>query len=445
MVAFLRERYKGGRPVAWGRQLQELWVATGIYWGTLGVDAFESTGVSESPARSSAARRSRRGPRRPGLERPGSCPALTSASSERASPASRPRSLPPNRAPASTSWRPARRPPTGRPAGSTPAWCPALERHARRSTPLAGDPGHPYRFLGAGLGEALDWLRAILAAEGLELSGTPRRSAPSGADRHRRDPAGGHRARGERGRPATVGAGRDARRLRAGGLPRLLAGVDRGQPPAAARLARGRRTGPDRGRVGRAPGRRRTSEPERSRRWPGPSTTPRGVERRSTRSRRAIDRAWRGPGRVAFPAVLGLQDHPAVARRRPTAAAAGASSRFRSFRRASRACASTTPCARRCGDAADGSRSARPSTARSRRTVRCGRCPRRPPRATSCCPSGAVVLATGGIAGGGIVGTADGRLVEPSWACRCTDPTASPGCGTTRSIPPAIRSRPRGS
>ena len=41
MVAFLRERYKGGRPVAWGRQLQELWVATGIYWGTLGVDAFE--------------------------------------------------------------------------------------------------------------------------------------------------------------------------------------------------------------------------------------------------------------------------------------------------------------------------------------------------------------------------------------------------------------------
>jgi glycerol-3-phosphate dehydrogenase len=46
MVQFLRERYKGGRPVAWGRQLQELWVATGIYWGTLGVDAFEPVGVS---------------------------------------------------------------------------------------------------------------------------------------------------------------------------------------------------------------------------------------------------------------------------------------------------------------------------------------------------------------------------------------------------------------
>ncbi len=46
MVAFLRERYKGGRPVAWGRQLQELWVATGIYWGTLGVDAFEPANTS---------------------------------------------------------------------------------------------------------------------------------------------------------------------------------------------------------------------------------------------------------------------------------------------------------------------------------------------------------------------------------------------------------------
>jgi glycerol-3-phosphate dehydrogenase len=41
MVAFLRERYKGTRPIAWGRQLQELWLATGIYWGVLGVDAFE--------------------------------------------------------------------------------------------------------------------------------------------------------------------------------------------------------------------------------------------------------------------------------------------------------------------------------------------------------------------------------------------------------------------
>ncbi|HEX5465064.1 MAG TPA: anaerobic glycerol-3-phosphate dehydrogenase subunit GlpA [Candidatus Limnocylindrales bacterium] len=36
-VGFLRERYKGGRPIAWGRQLQELWMTSGLYWGTLGV------------------------------------------------------------------------------------------------------------------------------------------------------------------------------------------------------------------------------------------------------------------------------------------------------------------------------------------------------------------------------------------------------------------------
>ena len=42
LVAFLRERYKGTRPIAWGRQLQELWLSTGIYWGVLGLDAFAS-------------------------------------------------------------------------------------------------------------------------------------------------------------------------------------------------------------------------------------------------------------------------------------------------------------------------------------------------------------------------------------------------------------------
>jgi glycerol-3-phosphate dehydrogenase len=56
MVQFVRERYKGGRPVAWGRQLQELWVATGIYWGTLGVDAF-ADGAHDSPESSANAQR----------------------------------------------------------------------------------------------------------------------------------------------------------------------------------------------------------------------------------------------------------------------------------------------------------------------------------------------------------------------------------------------------
>jgi glycerol-3-phosphate dehydrogenase len=40
LVAFMRERFKGTRPIAWGRQLQELWLSSGIYWGVLGLDAF---------------------------------------------------------------------------------------------------------------------------------------------------------------------------------------------------------------------------------------------------------------------------------------------------------------------------------------------------------------------------------------------------------------------
>lgn len=51
LVAFLRERYKGTRPIAWGRQLQELWLATGIYWGSLGIDAFD-TATSDPPTAS---------------------------------------------------------------------------------------------------------------------------------------------------------------------------------------------------------------------------------------------------------------------------------------------------------------------------------------------------------------------------------------------------------
>ena len=61
LVAFLRERYKGSRPIAWGRQLQELWLATAIYWDTLGVDAFVpqpdggDTSVAAAGASSAAA------------------------------------------------------------------------------------------------------------------------------------------------------------------------------------------------------------------------------------------------------------------------------------------------------------------------------------------------------------------------------------------------------
>lgn len=36
---FLRERFKGILPIASGRQLQELWMVSGIYWGVLGIDS----------------------------------------------------------------------------------------------------------------------------------------------------------------------------------------------------------------------------------------------------------------------------------------------------------------------------------------------------------------------------------------------------------------------
>jgi hypothetical protein len=38
IVGYLRERFKGTRPIAAGRQLQELWMVLGIYGG-LGVES----------------------------------------------------------------------------------------------------------------------------------------------------------------------------------------------------------------------------------------------------------------------------------------------------------------------------------------------------------------------------------------------------------------------
>ncbi len=37
MTDFLAERFRGTRPVAWGRQLQELWIASGLYAGVMGL------------------------------------------------------------------------------------------------------------------------------------------------------------------------------------------------------------------------------------------------------------------------------------------------------------------------------------------------------------------------------------------------------------------------
>jgi hypothetical protein len=62
LVAFLRERYRGTRPIAWGRQLQELWLSTGIYWGVLGVDALAGDGAAPLAAQVGAPVEAGRGP-----------------------------------------------------------------------------------------------------------------------------------------------------------------------------------------------------------------------------------------------------------------------------------------------------------------------------------------------------------------------------------------------
>lgn len=51
IVAFLRERFKGIRPICWGRQLQELWLVNGMYQGTLAFDAGDAGGAPPGPGR----------------------------------------------------------------------------------------------------------------------------------------------------------------------------------------------------------------------------------------------------------------------------------------------------------------------------------------------------------------------------------------------------------
>jgi glycerol-3-phosphate dehydrogenase len=45
LTDFLRERFKGTRPIAWGRQLQEFWLVSAIYSGTLGIESLLTSPV----------------------------------------------------------------------------------------------------------------------------------------------------------------------------------------------------------------------------------------------------------------------------------------------------------------------------------------------------------------------------------------------------------------
>ena len=65
MIDFLRERYRGTRPVAHGRQLQEALFIAGVYWGTLGVESIFA-GAGGSPGGEPAVGRPADGPRADG-------------------------------------------------------------------------------------------------------------------------------------------------------------------------------------------------------------------------------------------------------------------------------------------------------------------------------------------------------------------------------------------
>ncbi|HEX5147720.1 MAG TPA: anaerobic glycerol-3-phosphate dehydrogenase subunit GlpB [Candidatus Limnocylindrales bacterium] len=275
---------------------------------------------------------------------------------------------------------------------------------------LAAEPGHPYGFLGGSLAEAVDWLRAVLANEGFHLIGTlddPLRPVPT-----------------------AIGATRMAAILpdaAAAALPAWEpdetlvvcgpAGFRDFWPESIA--ASLRRPGSWRGAA--APsrivavsveipglvGRRNLSGLDLARAFDEAAWRDAALDAIA----RAVEGAATGRGRVALPAVLGLQEHAAVlaaARERlslvpfeiplvpPSVPGLRLYAALRSalLRRGGRL---------QVGEAVHGSVEADGMV----RTLLA------PAAAREFVLSvGAVVLATGGIASGGIVGTDDGRLVE---------------------------------
>lgn len=176
---------------------------------------------------------------------------------------------------------------------------------------LAMVPGHPYGVLAAELPAALAWLRAVLAREGFELEGAPG------------DPL--------RAIPTAIGATRLAAILpagMAGALPAWApdetlvvcgpAGFRDFWPEAIAGALR--RPGSWRGQTppGRIEavsvelpglaGRRNLSSLDLARLFDDPAWRRAALEGIA----RAVAARSRAPGRVALPAILGLNDHPAA-------------------------------------------------------------------------------------------------------------------------------------
>ncbi len=280
---------------------------------------------------------------------------------------------------------------------------------------LASRPGHPYALLGGEVRPAVDWLRAILAAEELTYAGDldrPLRTVPT-----------------------AIGATR-----RAGLLPTAQAGALEAWKPDERLVVCGIAGFKD-----FWPGAIAASL---QRHWvwgqaPGAGDRPAAVEplvvelpgiagRRNLTAlllaRLFDDSAWRAdaygaivaamrgrggaPGRVALPAVLGLDDHAAA------------------FSEASAALplvpfevpliSPSVPGLRLFGALRDALRSRGGRISVGEEVVRVEAAVRRVTAVVAAAAArdrvfrtGGIVLATGGIAGGGLIGRADGTLVEP--------------------------------
>ena len=287
---------------------------------------------------------------------------------------------------------------------------------------LARVPGHPYGFLAGAVPEALDWLRATLAREGITLVG------------ELADPIVAI--------PTAIGATRPAAIL-PDSMAAALAPWQPGERlvvcgPAGFRdfwpeaiAASLRREGAWRGATRPAEieavvvdlpglaGRRNLSGLDLARAFDDPRWRDAAFEAMA----QALDRAGRRPGRVALPAVLGLDDHAtalAVARERlplPPFEVALVPPSVPGIRmyRALRAALVRHGGRVQVGEAVHG------SIGPDRRVAEL-----RSPAATRefVVSVGSVVLATGGIAGGGIVGDQDVALTETVLGLPVDDPTS---------------------
>jgi glycerol-3-phosphate dehydrogenase subunit B len=289
---------------------------------------------------------------------------------------------------------------------------------------LSAMAGHPYAFLGADARAAIEWLRGVLATEGLTYAGDlddPLRTVPTAIGSTRRASL----------LPAAQAAGlapwSPEERLVVCGP----AGFKDFWPAAiAASLERpGVWGGPDAAgaRPGRVQavtvelpgvaGRRNLSALHLARLFDDPTWR----EAALTAIARAVDRTGTGPGRIALPAVLGLADHAAAlddARRLlplapfevPLVPPSVPGMRLYDALR--------TALRRRGGRIAVGEEVVRIDRERRRVTAVAIAAAAR----ERLFRTGSLVLATGGIAGGGLRGRADGTLVEPLLGLRVEAP-----------------------